>query len=1758
MKPPLRTVLKNFLNHFENYEARRKSNDDQYEYEFQQLKNLTDTLREDPEYPCSIATKDVNRPKNRYKDIVPYDKSRVILPKCEGIPGSDYINASYVKGASGALAYIAAQGPLPNTVIDFWRMVWICDVQVVVMACNEKEAGKGKCECYWPQKGEVMNYGNIAVELISTSQVCPDFLIRTLLVKCGTQMRDVYQFHYTTWPDHGVPETVQPILELVRLMRDCQATEIMPILVHCSAGCGRTGTICAVDYVWACLRQGKLSEDFSLFEIAMELRRQRIAMIQTKEQYILAHRAVATLFEQQLSVIDCHIYVNVDEDGEPLMWKELTKKNVTNSKLRTSLSKETSPQKAILNNNKEERRISLDDSINKPTEIKPPIRISPQGDSEPGPQIKSSTEDKKQSFKTSVSGSLVSKSSDSSYSRNSILSQQSNDDSIPFIDDDEVCVRPNCGRAYLNMPSADSIIIHFDPFVDKVAEDSSPDADECLQEFKAKDIKEDLKEEDRANANAYSTLPSSSNKKKDYPINNRESYPPSNLGLSRFHNDSVSDIANSSADSIKGSSKKTSKVVRRPSIAKLKALFEKSGVSFKSSSEGGKRSLFRNNSHSVSRAGSAPPSLNMDKTTVDRESILSLVTRKFRSSSVHNEREISPECKHRRSTSDSFKEGFATLSRTVSFNLNKTFRGYSPSKAKPAKANVSETGRVSFVEDKSEEAVKSKGPEVQPKGKSMWYDKSSLPRPVTVAKPIEKYTMKDDAPKSPIDYYSDNSASSPGINKPPKLLPFFGTLNKTNGKDATAMWYSHTEEPNMQIETPTAKSSLETDPKPTYKRNNSKVLPFINSIAPWKKATTKSPISSPDSPKSITAFNQFPIPPAGGSKFYTAFEDSNKKPIISKLQDKAEETPVCPIPEEIIPLSIVTTDDSVTANDKVTTEVSNSSLPLVSESISFTKPLDKPEVSLSKENLSLNPRKDVPPAIPKKIGKHKQVELKQAPPKELEITLETSIPLSNEDNATPKEKSLLAPNVKEKLESVPSSPKDLYINVNIKAKKNIEQIENTIRNNPRGAIIDLTSRESYCMEDELDNALKQLSEPANDCQITANKGSSKFPGYEVIWPETSYPNGNYKLTPGIQHCKTGLCYSPPLRRSINANIGLVKCRSCSNINCLEQNENKSLDVSKEPSSIPSKQHFTDAVVELNTLLDKLTTRTLTDETEFDKIGKTLDRNLTPQNITSNKCESSKLKLAAKDNTETHSVTLLSKPNNLDGSPPKEEEIIFHFPPPPLIPPPADDLVSETFNIVRKNGSLLVSETSKTKDSSTDTSILNIQSPEESNDASNNPVPQPTPRKSKQALGLRRSASYTNVFPQKGDPGYENVFLEKYHTLNRLQIDPNISEQENKSLNNSNKEAAASYVNINPLTINSKSDKTTSSKQTTGSSLNNNFPPRTFVVDEGADNKNSTYGKLIHIPNTRLHISEENRTNHPDQIRKRPTPSTKSEKAPMPPDSKDIKSDIAKKFSSRKSEKAPLPPPLLQKSASAINAAKNRPNYVNFPLRTHKEEAKVLPAVHENITNNLMSSSAIGIGIRTQVETKNSHSPSRGQGLAHSQSDASVFKSLKDRKSQSLGRGMTGLDPKQLVLHKGLQKSKESTPVSSSDSSDSSYERIYFEKTKEQSERQCSVKEQIKALNSIKSFKKDMPVAPPRAKRRNTTEVNYAKVKNKEATPFLATSSSVQDQQKNSERKLHIHESPPALPVKTKDAFEIPDTNQRTAAWVQQSGFSSRR
>ncbi|KAF2350207.1 PTP type protein phosphatase [Trinorchestia longiramus] len=154
---------------------------------------------------------------------------------------------------------------------------------------------------------------------------CPSISRAPLYLTCAPlshvpvpESRIVCQFHYSLWPDHGVPESVKPLLAMVRLVRECQASETLPLLVHCSAGCGRTGTICAIDHVWTLLRTGRLPDSVDLLAMVKEMRRQRVAMVQTRDQYVLLHRAVRHLFKDRLALIDEHPYANICLDGSPL------------------------------------------------------------------------------------------------------------------------------------------------------------------------------------------------------------------------------------------------------------------------------------------------------------------------------------------------------------------------------------------------------------------------------------------------------------------------------------------------------------------------------------------------------------------------------------------------------------------------------------------------------------------------------------------------------------------------------------------------------------------------------------------------------------------------------------------------------------------------------------------------------------------------------------------------------------------------------------------------------------------------------------------------------------------------------------------------------------------------------------------------------------------------------------------------------------------------------------------------------------------------------------------------------------------------------------------------------------------------------------------------------------------------------------------------------------------------------------------------
>ncbi|XP_076860192.1 tyrosine-protein phosphatase non-receptor type 18 [Brachyhypopomus gauderio] len=239
-----------------------------------------------------------NVKKNRYKDILPYDQSRVILSPTMPDHNSDYINANFVKGAIKSRTYIATQGPLSNTVVDFWRMIWQYNVQVIIMACKEIEMGKKKCEVYWASSGESSVFGPFTVSTVEESFPNEEVILRTLAVKYCDETHTVSQFQYTAWPDHGIPNMPDGILGMMEQAHIRQSHNTTPMLIHCSAGCGRTGVICAIDYVSDLLDTKKIEEDFSIMDIVLELRRQRPSAVQTKEQYEFLFHTVAHMFEQ--------------------------------------------------------------------------------------------------------------------------------------------------------------------------------------------------------------------------------------------------------------------------------------------------------------------------------------------------------------------------------------------------------------------------------------------------------------------------------------------------------------------------------------------------------------------------------------------------------------------------------------------------------------------------------------------------------------------------------------------------------------------------------------------------------------------------------------------------------------------------------------------------------------------------------------------------------------------------------------------------------------------------------------------------------------------------------------------------------------------------------------------------------------------------------------------------------------------------------------------------------------------------------------------------------------------------------------------------------------------------------------------------------------------------------------------------------------------------------------------------------------------
>ncbi|XP_076579064.1 protein tyrosine phosphatase receptor type Fa isoform X1 [Chaetodon auriga] len=282
---------------------------------------------------------EVNKPKNRYANVIAYDHSRVILMPVDGVPGSEYINANYIDGYRKQNAYIATQGPLPETLSDFWRMVWEQRTCTIVMMTRLEEKSRVKCDQYWPSRG-TETYGMIQVTMLDTVELAT-YSVRTFaLYKNGSsEKREVRQFQFMAWPDHGVPEYPTPTLAFLRRVKACNPPDTGPMVVHCSAGVGRTGCFIVIE---AMLERMKHEKSVDIYGHVTCMRAQRNYMVQTEDQYIFIHEALleaATCGNTEVPARNLYAHIQKLTQippGETVTAMELEFKKLANSKAHTS------------------------------------------------------------------------------------------------------------------------------------------------------------------------------------------------------------------------------------------------------------------------------------------------------------------------------------------------------------------------------------------------------------------------------------------------------------------------------------------------------------------------------------------------------------------------------------------------------------------------------------------------------------------------------------------------------------------------------------------------------------------------------------------------------------------------------------------------------------------------------------------------------------------------------------------------------------------------------------------------------------------------------------------------------------------------------------------------------------------------------------------------------------------------------------------------------------------------------------------------------------------------------------------------------------------------------------------------------------------------------------------------------------------------------------------------------------------------------
>ncbi|XP_044137653.1 receptor-type tyrosine-protein phosphatase H [Bufo gargarizans] len=284
-----------------HYETNHADSDFGFAEEYQELSSVGTTQSK------RVAELPENRAKNRFINVLPYDHSRVKLSIMNGISTSDYINANYMPGYNSTKEFIASQGPLPNTTSDFWRMIWEHQVNTIVMLTNCMENGRVKCEHYWPLDYTPCTYGDITVTVTSET-ILSEWTIADFSIKHANEpgIKYVRHFHFTAWPDHGVPDSTSSIIQFRNLVREYmdERKNSGPTVVHCSAGVGRTGTLIALDYL---MQQIEKEQCIGIYSFVEKMRIHRNLMVQTEEQYIFLNKCMVDLI---LEPNDEHIYEN--------------------------------------------------------------------------------------------------------------------------------------------------------------------------------------------------------------------------------------------------------------------------------------------------------------------------------------------------------------------------------------------------------------------------------------------------------------------------------------------------------------------------------------------------------------------------------------------------------------------------------------------------------------------------------------------------------------------------------------------------------------------------------------------------------------------------------------------------------------------------------------------------------------------------------------------------------------------------------------------------------------------------------------------------------------------------------------------------------------------------------------------------------------------------------------------------------------------------------------------------------------------------------------------------------------------------------------------------------------------------------------------------------------------------------------------------------------------------------------------------------